>query len=212
MFILYASYKGARKAMRYDAEHKQRTRERVLKEATKAIRAEGALKVGVAEVMAKAGLTHGGFYAHFGSRDAFVAEAIGQMFAEGQHRILMETRDGRPAAEALGAYVDFYLSAAHRDARTAGCPLPFLAADAPRLPDASRERYADGVARLTGKLADLLAEMGDPDPQATAGSALSEMVGALALARADPDVARADLILERSRRAVKRRLGLETSQ
>ncbi len=198
--------------MRYDADHKQKTRERVLKEAAKAIRADGALKVGVAEVMAKAGLTHGGFYAHFPSRDALVGEAIGQMFAEGQSRILTEAREGRPAAEALSAYLDFYLSAAHRDARTSGCPLPFLSADAPRLPEESRKRYADGVARLTGRLADILREMGHADAEGLAGSMLSEMVGALALARAEPDVARADLILDRSLRSVRRRAGLETDQ
>ena len=55
--------------MRYDSEHKERTRARVLKEAAKAIRAEGPHRVGVAAMMAKAGLTHGGFYAHFVSKD-----------------------------------------------------------------------------------------------------------------------------------------------
>jgi TetR/AcrR family transcriptional repressor of nem operon len=203
--------KGDRKPMRYDREHKEKTRERVLQEAAKAIRLDGPHKVGVAEVMAKAGLTHGGFYAHFASKDELVDQAIGQMFKEGQARLSKAFEDGRSPAQALAAYVDFYLSPAHRDTRTAGCPLPFLSADAPRLTEASRERYARGVAGLTANIAQALTEMGRPDPEDTAGSVLSEMVGAVALARAEPDPARSDDILERSKRAVKRRLGLEAS-
>ena len=62
--------------MRYDAEHKQQTRERVLKEAASAIRAEGPHQVAVAGVMARAGLTHGGFYAHFASKDDLARQAL----------------------------------------------------------------------------------------------------------------------------------------
>lgn len=195
--------------MRYDAEHKQKTRERVLKEAAKAIRAQGPYKVGVAEVMAKAGLTHGGFYAHFASKEDLVNAAVGQMFAEGQARLGQSLKADTPR-QALSDYLDFYLSKAHRDTRTAGCPLPFLAADAPRMDDAFRAQYAGGVARLTARLAEPLAALGDPDAVETAGSILAEMVGALALARAEPDPARSDAILERSLRAVRRRAGLDT--
>jgi TetR/AcrR family transcriptional repressor of nem operon len=195
--------------MRYDSEHKERTRERVLKEAAKAIRQDGPHKVGVAEVMAKAGLTHGGFYAHFSSKDDLVDQAIGQMFKESGDRLAREIDANGTPAEALNAYLDFYLSPAHRDARTSGCPLPFLSADAPRLPEGSRGRYSSGVASLAARMAALLAETGRPDPEADASSAVAEMVGAVALSRAEPDLTRADEILARSKRAVKRRLGLE---
>jgi len=195
--------------MRYDSEHKERTRERVLKEAAKAIRQDGPHKVGVAEVMAKAGLTHGGFYAHFSSKDDLIDQAIGQMFKESGDRLAREIDAKSTPAEALNAYLDFYLSPAHRDARTSGCPLPFLSADAPRLPEGSRGRYSSGVASLAARMAALLAKTGRPDPEADASSALAEMVGAVALSRAEPDLARADEILARSKRAVKRRLGLE---
>jgi TetR/AcrR family transcriptional repressor of nem operon len=195
--------------MRYDGEHKQRTRERVLKEAGKAIRAQGPMKVGVAEVMAKAGLTHGGFYAHFANRDEMLGAAVDQMFVEAGARFKIETGSQADAARALAAYIDFYLSRAHRDTRTSGCPLPFLSADAPRLPPAARWSYAAGVERMTAVIADLLMGMGHAQPHAAASSALSEMVGALALSRADPDLARADARLADSRRSVKHRLGLE---
>lgn len=194
--------------MRYDADHKQQTRERVLTAAAKAIRAEGPHRIGVAAVMAEAGLTHGGFYAHFESKDDFIAAAIGQMFVETRTRLDRAT-EGRTPAEGLVAYLDFYLSAAHRDTRTAGCPLPFLSADVPRLAVPSRERFAQGVAALTGRLAKVLAELGRADAEEAAGSMLSEMVGAVALARAEPDPARSDAILARTRAALQRRLGLE---
>ncbi len=194
--------------MRYDVEHKQKTRERVLKEAAKAIRAQGPHKVGVAEVMAKAGLTHGGFYAHFSSKEDFLTAAIGQMFKEGQDR-LAESLTGRTPAAALDSYIDFYLSKAHRDARSSGCPLPFLAADAPRLTEESRARFALGVARLTAGLAAPLTAMGHANAEEEASSILAEMVGAVAFARAEPDPATSDAILARTRASVRRRAGLD---
>jgi TetR/AcrR family transcriptional repressor of nem operon len=193
--------------MRYDAEHKGETRTRVLKAAARAIRADGPHRVGVAGVMAEAGLTHGGFYAHFASKDDLVAAAIGRMFEESRLRLAHET-EGRGPREALARYIDFYLSTEHRDARGAGCPLPYLSADAPRLDPASRARFAGGVAGLTDHLAAMLGEVGLADPRGAAGSLLSELVGALALARADPEPARSDVILASSRAALKARLGL----
>jgi TetR/AcrR family transcriptional repressor of nem operon len=137
--------------MRYSAEHKQQTRERVLKEAARAIRAEGVDNLGVASIMAKVGLTHGGFYAHFANREALVAAAIEEMFRQGGAR-LEQSMQGRSPAEGLAHYLDFYLSTGHRDSRTAGCPLPFLSADAPRLAEPMRRQYAGGAHALTRHL------------------------------------------------------------
>lgn len=197
--------------MRYDAEHKQRTRLRVLDEAAKAIREEGPHRLGVAGVMARAGLTHGGFYAHFPSKEAFVAEAIAHMFEGGPIMTLRKVKD-LPPHEALTGFIDFYLSQRHRDSRNGGCPLPYLAGDAPRLADASRERYAQGMANLTKVIADRLLELGRPYAEEEASSMLSELVGAVTLARAEADPGRSDAILERSRAHLKRRLGLEAAQ
>ncbi|USQ94788.1 TetR/AcrR family transcriptional regulator [Caulobacter sp. RL271] len=197
--------------MRYDAEHKAKTRQRVLDEAARAIREDGPHRLGVAGVMARAGLTHGGFYAHFPSKEAFVAEAIAHMFEGGPTAMLEKVKDA-PPRQALTGYIDFYLSARHRDSRSGGCPLPYLAVDAPRLSEASRERYARGVARLTGIIATHLAALGRDYAEDEASSALAELVGALTLARAEPDPGRSDAILERSRAHLKRRLGLEPAQ
>jgi len=194
--------------MRYDTDHKQKTHARLLKAAAKAVREEGPHRVGVAAVMADAGLTHGGFYAHFASKDALVAAAIGQMFEEARARFLHETQERTPA-HALVAYIDFYLSAAHRDARRSGCPIAALASDLPRLKKPALEQFANGAARLRTALADKLEQLGHADARQEASSAMSELVGALSLARAEPDAKRSDAILADSRRALKRRLKLE---
>ncbi len=193
--------------MRYAPDHKQKTRERVLTEAARAIRAEGPHQIGVAGVMAKAGLTQGGFYAHFASKEDLVAQAIEHMFRESGQRWSLET-EGRTPAEGLSRYIDFYLSRAHRDARGAGCPLPYLAPDLPRLSDEARRHFAAGMGWLRVRMADLIGAIGRDDAEAEASSILAEMVGALSLARAETDPVRSDAILETSRAAVKRRLGL----
>jgi TetR/AcrR family transcriptional regulator, transcriptional repressor for nem operon len=190
--------------MRYDSEHKQRTREKVLKAAAKAIRAQGPHRVGVATVMGKAGLTHGGFYAHFESKDDLVAAAIGQMFDEASSNWARLTHDKPPAA-ALAAYVDFYLSTAHRDAVSAGCPIPILAPELRRLGKPSRDQFAAGVGRLTERLRSQLDLLRVPNAREEAGSMLAEMIGALALARAEPDSQRSDSILDASKRRLKSR-------
>jgi len=126
--------------MRYDAEHKERTHQRILAEAASAIRAEGPDRVGVAEVMAELGLTHGGFYAHFASKDELVSCAITYMFDRMIARFEPMT-EGLPPAQALSVYIDSYLSVAHRDAPGRGCALAALAAlsgDLPRLPADAR--------------------------------------------------------------------------
>jgi TetR/AcrR family transcriptional regulator, transcriptional repressor for nem operon len=193
--------------MRYDSEHKERTRSRVLKEAAKAIRAEGPHRVGVAGVMAEAGLTHGGFYAHFASKDDLVVAAMSQMFDEASAKFDSLTAEKPPAA-ALRAYIDFYLSRQHRDARDTGCPLPSLSADLPRLGVAARQQFAAGIAGLTAAIGGLLSALGRPDGGMLASSALAEMVGALSLARSVADPRQSDAILKASRDGLKLRLGL----
>jgi len=158
-------------------------------------------------VMKKAGLTHGGFYAHFGSKDELVAEAIRQMFG-GPYTNFADLTEGKPPAEALAAYVDFYLSARHRDARDRGCPLPALSGDVARMPASARVRFGEGAKRLSKSIAGLLEAMGRDDAETLAASAIAEMVGAIALARATDDAARSDDILAATRKALGARLGL----
>jgi len=193
--------------MRYDSEHKRRTRDKVLKAATRAIRSNGPHRVGVAGVMSGAGLTHGGFYAHFSSKDDLISAAIDQMFDESRERFSKEAGE-LPPEQALNAYIDFYLSRKHRDAVSVGCPIPVLAADARRLSKQTREQFARGVSALQDKIALQLKKLGRPDPDQAAHSMLSELVGALLIARGEPDTQRSDEILIASKRALKERMGL----
>jgi len=193
--------------MRYDAEHKQKTREKVLDAAAEAIRAEGPHKLGVAGVMAKAGLTHGGFYAHFESKEDLVCQTIDHMFARSRLARLDRETDLGPA-EKLNAFIDWYLSPAHRDSPT-GCALPALAADAQRMTPEVRAAYSKGMAGMTGRIAEHLRVLDRAEPEDLATSTVAEMVGGLMLARAEPDPSRSDLMLERSRHILKQRLSLE---
>lgn len=196
--------------MRYDAEHKLRTRERILREAAKAIRAEGPHRVGVAAVMRQADMTHGGFYAHFDSKEALIAAAIERMFEDSRRQWLRST-EGREPAEGLRAFIDYYLSPQHRDARRLGCPIPALAADLPRLRPRCVEAYAAGARRLIDAMAGHLRALGHDDAGALAGSVMSELVGALSLARGEPDRERSDALLDASRHHIFQRLKLEHS-
>ena len=196
--------------MRYDAEHKQKTRSKVLEVAAKAIRQDGPDRIGVAGVMAEAGLTHGGFYAHFKSKDDLVTAAIEQMFEESRARLKHEM-EGHAPAQGLANYIDFYLSKKHRDARASGCPMAALASDLPRLPEQTRALFADGARRLTDAMAERLTALGYSDPQTLARSTVSELVGALSLARVETDAKRSDAILADSRHLLKQRLGLESA-
>lgn len=194
--------------MRYDSEHKEKTRRRVLQAAAKAIRLDGPHRVGVAAIMAKAGLTHGGFYAHFESKDDLIASAIGQMFDEAEYRLSLSVSEQPPAA-ALRAYIDFYLSPAHRDAVATGCPMPALAPELRRIGRPARQQFSNGVARLTSVIADQLQKLDRADPEADASSMMAELIGALSLARAEADPHRSATILEVSRRSLLSRFGLE---
>lgn len=195
--------------MRYSREHKAETRERVLREAAKEIRARGPDNVAVTGVMARAGLTHGGFYAHFASKDALVKEAIGTMFADARRRTETIDANGEPHA-VLRAYIDFYLSPAHRDSRDRGCPLPTLSGDFARSQSSTRARFGEGVVGIAGRLAVPLTKLGYGAAESHA--LLAQLVGAVALARAVGDAALSDAMLADTHAAIVARYGLEAAQ
>ena len=192
--------------MRRGASKKEQTRLRVLGEAAGMIRSKGAERVSVAEVMAAAGLTHGGFYAHFNSKDDLVAQAITHMF-DAMHTRFLSLTEGREPAAAIANYVDLYLSPAHRLDRADGCPIPTLSGDLPNFSDRARERFTEGTERRVTGLAKLADKLGAKDPEALAWSAVAEMAGALALSRTVSDK-RAAAILRNSRATVKARFGV----
>ncbi|MDE1172100.1 MAG: TetR/AcrR family transcriptional regulator [Parvibaculaceae bacterium] len=194
--------------MRYDPEHKERTRAKVLKEAARAIKANGPDQISVAGIMASAGLTHGGFYAHFKSRDDFIAETVAYVFDEA-NSVVGKVMGDLPPAPALAAYIDFYLSQRHRDSRAIGCPLAALSGDLSRLGPTARVSFTAGFNRLSTAIASKLKALGYEDPDALASSVLSELAGALMLSRATEDMTLSKKILDCSKTALRQRLGLE---
>ncbi|MGI4799043.1 MAG: TetR/AcrR family transcriptional regulator [Janthinobacterium lividum] len=193
--------------MQEASTQKARTRGRILDEAASAMREHGPDGIGVAALMRRAGLTHGGFYAHFENRDDLVAHAVDRMFEDStdlldRHLHVQDVRQG------LGELIDQYLSDAMRHAADQGCPLPSLSGSAARMPPAARQRFSDGITAFRSALELSLTALGLPEPPTLAASVLSEMVGAMALARAlgDEDVAKATL--QASRDHIRRRLGL----
>lgn len=195
--------------MRYDKEHKERTRQRLLTEAAAAIRAEGPDQIGVSALMSRLGLTHGGFYAHFKSKDDLVQQAIDKSFEQSRGQ-LVEAIEGQSPSEGLIGYIDAYLSTAHVAHPESGCPLPALSADISRMAGPARARHAQGASGVERLFAAALEKMGIPPAEAPAmaTSALAEMVGAVLLARAATGPDEIARIIDSSRKSVKARLGL----
>lgn len=194
--------------MRYSSDQKLQTRNRVLKAAAAQIRTHGPQGVGVSALMQEVGLTHGGFYAHFASKDALIAAAVKTMFEDAatqRHRAI-EDRSG-PAA--LGAFIDSYLTADHRDRPDRGCPVACLLGQSAQLPALARPAFDTGVRGMVRLMASYLPES-TPDPMALASSLIAELAGALALSRAVEDQALSLRLLEQSRLALRARAGLAT--
>ncbi|MFJ8934703.1 TetR/AcrR family transcriptional regulator [Streptomyces sp. NPDC102365] len=196
---------------RITKEDKARNRQNILDAAGRMFRSQGVDAVGIAELMKEAGLTHGGFYNHFASKNDLVVEVCGASFAASLGVLAQTVEDGPDHdATPLERVVAGYLSSAHRDAPDGGCPSAALVTDAGRHSEAVQSAYAEGVeGYLTGFAAEFLREAREEgrelDPAEARHRAvrlLSEMVGALMLARAvrhvEPELS--DEILRAGRR------------
>lgn len=188
-------------------ERKAETRRRVLKVASREIRSSGPENISVAGVMGKAGLTPGGFYAHFASKDDLIANAVPVMFDDAYKFILEDSRGEVSPGQAISNFVERYLSEEHRDHPERGCPIPTLSGELARFP-ASRAAFASGTKRITLSIAKLIAQLQPEHSMETASSVLSEVVGALAVSRAVEDKSESAAVLEASRASLRRRLQL----
>lgn len=155
--------------------------------------------------MREAGLTHGGFYAHFRSKDDLVAAAITAMFEEGRSRFFARTA-GKQGIEALRAWVDAYVSPSHRDNPGGGCALAALTSDAARLEAPARAAFDDGLRGIVARFVSYLPVHDGFDAEGFAMAMLSEMAGAVALARATTNPVLSDRILDSARASLQARL------
>lgn len=175
---------------RVSATEKARTRQRIVETASRRFRAEGIGNVGVADLMESAGLTHGGFYRHFESKDALVAEVAQTAFVESAQRFAESaSRSG------LTGIVEMFLATAHRDTPDGGCPSVAFSADAARGDHRLQRAYGDGIEALLATIRSTLSDAEDPETLNREGmSVLAGMVGAITIARAtaatDPDLSR----------------------
>lgn len=174
---------GYTPAMQTRPTRKELTHERIVETAARAIRRAGFQGVGVADIMKEAGLTHGGFYAHFPSRNALLAEALERAGRDGAVRIVEQAERARARGQsAFRALVDGYLSERHLGATESGCAVAALASEMPRQSSDVREAAGQRVRNLIATVARAL-----PAPAAdSAALVASQMVGALQLARALP--------------------------
>jgi AcrR family transcriptional regulator len=177
---------------------KEITHERIVATAARAIRRGGFQGVGVADIMKEAGLTHGGFYAHFATRDAMLAEAIERAGRDSAARVERNRAAGRSrGVSALRSLVDGYLSDRHLGDTENGCPVAALVAEMPRQASPVREAAVQRVRSLVDRVRRVLP---DDAPAEAAAVIASQLVGALQLARALGDNAEGRALLKASRR------------
>jgi TetR/AcrR family transcriptional regulator, transcriptional repressor for nem operon len=186
----------AGRVTRYSSDHKEKTHEAIVSAAAACIRHNGLQGLGVARIMADAGLTHGGFYAHFASRDALLAAAVTRLFEVAVETVEhFETKYG---ARGLEHYVDFYLSPRHRDDATIGCPIPSLAGEARRAAREVKAAFDAGLERLADRLGGLMPKGG----KRAALGLLGEMAGVLSVARTIADQRQSNELLSSAKKAV----------
>jgi TetR/AcrR family transcriptional repressor of nem operon len=185
---------------RYAAGHKERTRGAIVGVATSALRTEGIEGARVADMMREAGLTHGGFYTHFGSKDDLVAEACGAGVIAARESILAVASRATPKAR-VRAVLDAYLTGERRD--RAGCTLATLGGEIARQPRKVRARFTRELATSLEALAPLMDGMDEERRVDQVIALVASMVGAMMLARAVSDRALSDRILDVGRRAIE---------
>ncbi|HET9281088.1 MAG TPA: TetR/AcrR family transcriptional regulator [Candidatus Angelobacter sp.] len=184
--------------MRYAPEHKARTHKRIVRNASRQLRAKGLNGSAVNTLMKAAGLTHGGFYRHFGSRDDLVAEAIEESLQELRDRLIAAAKDAKPG-EGWKAMVRSYLSLERCDHLDDGCPIAALAPDIARARPAVKRRGSAAILKFRQEILPFMPGK-DAEEKATNFLAiLSSMVGAIALARIMPDQDVRQRILDRVR-------------
>jgi TetR/AcrR family transcriptional repressor of nem operon len=176
---------------------KSLSHERIIDAASAQIRREGVASINIAALMSEAGLTHGGFYRHFGSRDELIAEAIGSALDRNPYQNA-ENPSGRGTGS-LDAVIDTYLSPTHRDNPETGCAVAALASDVARGDETCRAAYTAHVRRYLDLLSQRAPSANPDAPYVT----LAALVGAVALARAVNDPALSDELLTRTARSLR---------
>src|SRR3954453_17399439 len=196
--------------MRYSKEHKQETHDRIVRKASVRLREKGAHGIGVADLMKDAGLTHGGFYAHFDSRDALVIEAFAYAMDRSNER-WRKLAEQTPPDQRLAMIVEQYLTSVHRDDLGHGCAVPALGAEIARESPKTRKAFAARLEQMIDMLADQLQDLPRKAARKQAMASLATMMGTMVLARIAGSGEFSDDILDAGREAVLERAGFTAS-
>jgi TetR/AcrR family transcriptional repressor of nem operon len=184
--------------MRVSREQAAANRERIIEAAGELFRRSGFTGVGVADIMKAADLTHGGFYGHFASKDDLIAQASRRSMRRSAEVWRKMVAD--PDRDPLAALLTHYVSSRHRDDPAHGCAFAALGSDAARCGKPVRTAFAEGLAPLIDILTEAVAGRTKAARRRKALATMSELVGAIVLARAVDDAALSDEILDAARR------------
>ena len=187
--------------MRYSREHKLETHARIVKRASVRLREKGAHGIGVADLMKDAGLTHGGFYAHFASREALVIEAFAYAMDRSTERWRKLGEQTAPEKR-LAAIVESYLTTVHRDDPGHGCAVPTLGAEIARESPKTRKAFAAKLEQMIDMLAEQISDLPRKAARKQAMAAVATMMGTMVLARIAGTGEFSDEILAAGREAV----------
>lgn len=185
--------------MRYPKEHKQETHRRIVQKASERFRSEGVDAVGIASLMQSLGLTVGGFYAHFDSKEDLIAQACHSGF-EATTTGFRAYLDSKPRGQRMNAFIDAYLSRRHRDEPSGGCMIAANGAELARHPAETRAAFTDQVNVWLRLIDQVMQEDGISGDARTIAASL---VGTMVLARAADDPALSDAFLKSGRDTLK---------
>ena len=191
--------------MRYPPEHKAVVHQKIVKDASRRVRAEGLSGAAVAEVMRDTGLTHGGFYKHFESKDELVMESLREAFRDIGDKLVHAAEQSRSEA-AWKAIVKSYLSLEYCDHAERGCPLPALAPELARVDETMRSRVLAELVNYRDRMLPFMPGRRTADKERAFFVIFSMMIGAVEIARMMPDRAAQEKVLSSTREFLLRNM------
>lgn len=183
--------------MRYEASHKELTRQRVVNVAARLFKEQGIDATGVAAIMSEAELTNGAFYAHFNSKEALVEEVIAQQMQQQVESFQQAPKD----ISGVRMIIATYLSPEHRDSCGDGCPSAALLDEIVRRPAPTKKAYSDGILRLVDSFQEHFSDLDAEQTRSRVFAIVGLLIGTLQLSRAIHDKETSNSVLESGHKA-----------